>query len=59
MNKHVVIVHEKNKQSICQICDHGFSRKGDLKKHIESVHEKKKSLKCDICDYSSSQKNSL
>ena len=40
----------------CEICNHHFTRKYQLKKHTESVHEEKKPFKCEICNYSFSQK---
>ena len=46
MTKHIASVHNAKKSFKCDICDHSFSKKSNLKKHIGKVHEIKKHFTC-------------
>jgi hypothetical protein len=41
MITHFESVHERKKPFKCEICDHCYSTKSELKGHVGSVHEKK------------------
>ena len=61
LTDHILAVHEKIKNFICESCLKNFSAKGNLKRQIQTVHksiiEEKK--KCDFCDRTYSTKRSL
>ncbi len=42
MNKHVVLVHEEEKQFRCEICDYSFSLMSKMNRHFVFLHKGKK-----------------
>ena len=54
LDQHVTLQNGVKGQFRCEICDHGFSKKWNLKRHIETVHDE-----CEICEYSCSRKSNL
>ena len=38
-NRHVSVVHKKEKPFLCPTCPKAFSRKMDLKRHMGTVHK--------------------
>ena len=52
MKKHLVAVHEKIKNNVCEDCGSAFATKSNLSGHIESVHHKGDTqMKCEQCPY--------
>ena len=50
MNRHVRIVHEKQRNFPCEHCNSKFSERNKLKRHVQTVHEKLRPYICPICN---------
>ena len=48
--RHVRVVHEKQKDFVCELCDKSFASNANLKQHLDAVHEKLRPFKCEYCD---------
>ena len=38
LKTHIVVVHEKKKSIMCELCNTNFAQKDSLKNHLRSVH---------------------
>ena len=41
VKRHVITVHEGQKNFKCEYCEHAYGQSGDLKRHIDRVHKNK------------------
>ena len=44
LNRHMRIVHKKEKPFFCHICPSSFSQKCHLSQHVKSIHEREKTI---------------
>ena len=49
LNIHIMGVHDKIKNHVCEVCEAAFTVKKDLRKHEKAVHLKIKEHDCNIC----------
>ena len=59
LNRHIAVVHEKQKKYQCHICNKCFGRQVHVQLHIDSVHDKLKPHKCSLCAKSFSSKGNV
>lgn len=48
-NRHVRVVHEKQRPFVCNICQSAFGEKSNMSKHIKMVHENIRTFQCPHC----------
>ena len=51
LQRHIRIVHQKEKTHKCEVCDFRSSTKGHLKEHVIYKHSGSKPQQCPKCDY--------
>ena len=56
LDKHIHLVHKKERPFACQVCQRRFGQKVHLNVHMNAVHLKDRPYHCDECGYSAATK---
>ena len=48
--KHVLLVHVKEKNIKCDICQKPFGYENNLRRHVKTVHGNTKNFPCNLCE---------
>jgi len=56
LDKHVHLVHKKERPFACQVCQRRFGQKVHLNVHMNAVHLKDRPFHCDECGYAAATK---
>lgn len=51
LQRHVKIVHERQKLYTCSTCGKSFGHSGHLNRHVNSVHLQRRRFKCPLCGF--------
>lgn len=51
LQRHVKIVHERQKLYSCSTCGKSFGHSGHLNRHVNSVHLQRRRFKCPLCGF--------
>ena len=54
---HMKIVHFKERQHKCKICEYQATTKGHLSTHVKNVHQRSENIVCRECNKSIQKKN--
>ena len=59
LNRHIMTLHEEQRNYKCDSCGKSFTSAHWLKNHVNILHEGQRNYKCDSCEKSFTQSGSL